>query len=312
MTRIDFTNIEYPKKMKCWVMPGYDRPINKIKFYSLELLSAKPVLLVLKKFSKVIDYIASFESDKKEFKLSLDELNQMNGPTKSDPEKFGYKGDVFLKEIGFIHKYAIQIRTKELQSESLELYEHLIQALGQVIEQKKITKVFNFGIGYPYIDLILAQKFPAVKFIGIERTPAAKIYYESFTETSSNLEVIHGDVIKHLKENRYEKGLFLHIRTAVLLPKDFLEELYEAVGESGFQFVYGAEQIGISRRTRKPYEFSLESKPSELYRRHMFIHNYPALLAKASYQVEEFITLNTRHPHEDYRILNFLAEKMSK
>ena len=113
----------------------------------------------------------------------------------------------------------------------------------------------------------------------------------------------------HLENNKYANGLFVHIRTAVLLPKTFIHNLYGKLENSGFVQLYAVEPLGLSRRSGKNYEFSFADKESELYRRHMFIHNYPGILNLYKFNVNTLELFQTNHPHFDYRMLIVDAQK---
>ena len=95
----------------------------------------------------------------------------------------------------------------------------------------------------------------------------------------------------------------------MLLPKEFIEELYQSVYSSGFKYISLMEQIGISHQTYKCYDFSDKDKPSVAYRGGMYLHNYPGILKKCGYRVIESKLIKTDHPHEDFRFLYILAEK---
>ncbi|MDO8579988.1 MAG: hypothetical protein Q7S13_00740, partial [Candidatus Omnitrophota bacterium] len=70
----------------------------------------------------------------------------------------------------------------------------------------------------------------------------------------------------------------------------------------------GMEQVGVSRETSKTFEFSEESVPSVLFRGFMFLHNYPGILKETGWKPEEIELVKTKHPHEDFRILSFVAK----
>jgi hypothetical protein len=291
---------------------GFDRPLSKFKFAILSMLTHQVLVRCYKSVLRIITNLVNFFEDRIEHKASLTQLQVMSTEAALDPKEFGYTGDVFTRELEFIHKYALQLKSAEYgkATESLTLYARLLTDLEKVLSSGEITTVLNFGIGYAYIDSLLANQFPNVNFVGIERTPVARWYNREFGLTQpSNLEILDGDIIKHLENNRYKNGLLLHIRTATLLPKGFMRDLYKCAYLSGFTQIYGAEQCGISRRTGEPFEFSYTDKPSELYRRHMFIHNYPALLNESGFNLPEIQFIKTDHPHFDYRILTFLAKK---
>jgi hypothetical protein len=241
----------------------------------------------------------------------MKELSSMNQNIFNlNSNDFGYTGDVFTRELDFIHKYAVQTKNFNLHnsSESKVLYERVITDLSVILNEGKIKNVFNFGIGYAFIDKQLAIKFPNINFFGIERSSAAKFYNEHIG-IPTNLKIIEGDIISHLENTKYNDGLFIHIRTAVLLPKIFISNLYSKLEKSGFVELYAVEQLGLSRRSGTNYEFSLGDKKSELYRRHMFIHNYPGILNMYRFNVKTFELFQTSHPHFDFRMLIIGAQK---
>jgi hypothetical protein len=275
-------------------------------------MTLKLLLPIYIKSNQYIKKLLEFDNDKKQHFKSLKELNEMNQNNLNiNSNDFGYTGDVFTRELDFIHKYAVQ--TKNLssldnKSESKALYERVITDLSTILSEGKIQNVFNFGIGYAFIDKQLAIKFPNINFFGIERSPAAK-FYNDHDGVPTNLKILEGDVILHLENNKYANGLFVHIRPAVLLPKTFIQNLYSKLENSGFIELYAVEQLGLSRRSGTNFEFSLADKESELYRRHMFIHNYPGILNKYRFNIKTFELFQTNHPHFDYRMLIIGAQK---
>jgi len=260
----------------------------------------------------ILKLFIEFDNDKKQHFKSLKELNDMNRENHNiNSNDFGYTGDVFTRELDFIHKYAVQTKNFNLlnnNSESKVLYERVVTDLSAILNEGKIKNVFNFGIGYAFIDKQLAIKFPNINFFGIERSSAAKFYNEHIG-VPTNLKIIEGDIISHLENTKYNDGLFIHIRTAVLLPKIFISNLYSKLEKSGFVELYAVEQLGLSRRSGTNYEFSLGDKKSELYRRHMFTHNYPGILNMYRFNVKTFELFQTSHPHFDYRMLIIGAQK---
>ena len=276
------------------------------KFILLELMTIKLLVPIYTKVLSILKILMEFDNDKKQHFKSLKELSDMNKNSLNiDSSDFGYTGDVFSRELDFIHKYAVQTKnfnSLNNKSESKALYERVISDLSSILNEGKIRNVFNFGIGYAFIDKQLAIKFPNINFIGIERSPAAK-FYNDHDGIPKNLKILEGDVISHLENNKYDHGLFIHIRTAVLLPKTFIQNLYSKLENSGFVELYAVEQLGLSRNSGTNFEFSLVDKKSELYRRHMFIHNYPGILNKFKFNIKIFELLQTNHPHFDYRML---------
>ena len=298
------TGSQLPNKPKNLAL-GYDRPMSIFEFVFYRMFTQKPLITIYVWTQRIVKKFLDFENDKKQHLNSLKQLQEMNRNTSIvDSNEFGYTGDTFTRELDFIHKYALQTKSFHLNnlSESKALYERVIADLSAILEQGKIKNVFNFGIGFAFVDKQLALKFPNINFFGIERTLAAKLYNEA-DGIPSNLNIFAGDVISHLKNKSYENGLFIHIRTAVLLPKPFIEDLYSRLENAGFVELYAVEQLGLSRNTGRSYNFSYQEKRSELYRRHMFIHNYPGILKKYHFDIKRFDLFHTNHPHFDYRML---------
>ena len=89
--------------------------------------------------------------------------------------------------------------------------------------------------------------------------------------------------------------------------------------------VTGCQSTGPSSQTQKiivknkassasiaknAYNFSDDDKPSVAYRGGMYLHNYPGILRKFGYRVVESKLIKTDHPHEDFRLLYMLAERI--
>jgi|688.fasta_scaffold503680_2 hypothetical protein len=313
MSDLDFSSISRnnaPKKPLFTVL-SYDQPMNVIKFIFLRFNSLSGPLFIYRKIHTLSKMILDFDNDKKQHIKSLKELELMNQKgLKVDSNDFGYTGDTFKRELDFIHNYAVQINSfseQESNSESKKLYERVISDLGVILSSGRIKNVFNFGVGYAHIDKQLALKFPKINFFGIERSSAAK-YYNEHNNIPSNLKILEGDVLSHISSTKYSDGLFIHIRTTLLLPTQFVDELYSKLNDSGFVELYAVEQLGLSRSTGTFYEFSILEKNSELYRRHMFIHNYPNILKKYKFYIKSFDFFQTNHPNFDYRMLVINAE----
>ena len=191
--------------------------------------------------------------------------------------------------------------------ESPVLYEHTIAKASELILENKITTFFNLGICYPYVDSQLAKKFLDTKFIGIERTEILPILNNHFFADQKNMVSICGDLFDYLKSNSFTNSVFFHSRTMTLLSKSFVERTYKSAAQAGFSFIFGNEQIGVSRESGLPYVFSFSDKPSEIYRKTMFMHNYPAILKEAGYETIYVEAIQTGHPDPDYRILSFIG-----
>lgn len=226
--------------------------------------------------------------------------------------EYGYAGDVFINELTTAHKYKKQIDEGfNGPSESRRLYEHIVDVSTDLLERTHAPCYYNFGVSYAYTDSILARKFPTVSFFGIERTDAARVYNERFFGALQNLKVQSGDVFELFEKNRFDGGVFFHSRTLLLLPQEFIRQLYVAVRKAGFEYIVGAEQYGISRQVGRAYEFSYEYQDSVVYRDFMYIHNWPNILKDCGFELQRIESITTDHPHADFRILSFEARVVS-
>ena len=224
-----------------------------------------------------------------------------------DPADTGYTGDY---EITTFFNYRKQLTDEYWlnHSESKELYKKLTYGMSDLIKSKgNIKTVFNFGVSYAYVDSILAQDFQNIQFWGYDRSSFTKAVNEVEFAKIRNLKFLCGDLFEHITENAYVNGIFLHCRTACVLNKPILEEVYDKAFHAGFEYVAAFEQFGLSRETFGPFTFSLQQTDSVPYRNFMFIHNYPALLLNAGYRVEKFEIFKTDSPHPDYKMAAFVA-----
>jgi hypothetical protein len=187
------------------------------------------------------------------------------------------------------------------------LYERQQIIIGELLRAKNVDKFVNFGVSYAYIDDILATRFPDVNFIGVDRSIKTKRYNEFIFGSRSNLRFEAMDILSFLANDRAENGVFFHARTATYVARPILEEIYAAARRSGYRTVVGFEPFGMSRVTGEACEFSLTEQESIAYLYTMIVHNYPAVLRKQGYELLHFDVLEINHPHEDHRLLEFVA-----
>jgi len=227
------------------------------------------------------------------------------------PNKFGsgFGYENATEELKCVMSYNQEVAENfKSPGESRKLYDHAQTVLKPLLS--KVQRLINFGVSYAYIDSLLAIQFKNVEFIGIDRSKFTKMYNEHCFNIE-NLKFVAGDIFDFLEDRTSTDDIFFHTRTLALLPKSFITKLYTKVQESNFKYIVGMEQIGISRQTGKPYEFSLDDQDSVIYRGPMFIHNYPWLLSQAGYKILNIELVKTDHSHLDYRILSFVAKRES-
>lgn len=280
--------------------------------YPLRMLIAKNDVLysiVSKVRNFLFSRIINLRRLKHDYEKSLAKLSGTDQIGYELDSEYGYSGDVFANEILTAIKYRTQIAEDfPHPSESKRLYEHIIELSSNLLATHEIPTFLNFGVSYAYTDAILARKFPETKFVGIERTSAAKMINLDFTAEIKNLEMLSGDIFDLFSQRKFDGGVLFHSRTLLLMPQDFIRKLYKAAHEAGFRYIIGTEQYGISRQTGKPYEFSYEYQDSVVYRTFMYIHNWPNILEESGFELQQIESIKTDHPHEDYRIMSFLAK----
>jgi len=280
-------------------------------------LLIKKILIVKNNFlSRLIQKVARGSAHYKDQQSTFEKglrLLKEGGDAYSTESEFGYSGDVFINELLAAHNYKTEIDDDfKDPSESKKLYDHVIETTTKLINNNKSKYYLNFGISYAYTDSILAKKFPNCRFFGIERTDSAKIYNERYFKHLNNLTSHSGDIFDFLSNKSFEDGIFNHSRTLLLLlNREFINKLYKSVYSAGFRYILLTEQFGISRQTKKPYNFSYdEDRESALYRSIMFTHNYPKLLKDNGFKVNRIEAIKTDHPHQDFRLLSIEAERI--
>ena len=213
-------------------------------------------------------------------------------------------------------KYANEINSPSFgpnsngEGESYFLYEEQKKVLSDTIERNKVERVFNFGIYFAHIDSILARKYPDVEFLGTDLSPYNRAFNESKFSDIKNLTILSDDVFDLFGKLAFKNSVFLTSRTLVLLPKDFILRLYNAVHEAGFEYIVGFEQHGLSMETLQPYVFDCSDKDSVIWRDKMYIHNYLGLLESSGYKVENAYNFATGHASPDYKIMSFVAKRV--
>jgi hypothetical protein len=224
-------------------------------------------------------------------------------------EDLGYTGDQEIQAFLLYRRELKEGRTRQA-TESGALYDKQLEVIPPLLKSDpEIKKFLDFGVCYAHIDMELAKRFPAVEFHGIDRSPLTKILNEFEFGQRPNLKFIVGDVMPHLEHMDYDASVFFHSRTALVLSRPVLEELYRRVFKAGFRYIVGFEQFGLSRETLKPFVFDLDVRDSVPFRAFMFIHNYPAILRDAGYTMVRAEVFKTDHGDKDYRFLYFLGKR---
>lgn len=286
----------------------------KLLRYSASLVERFPILC---KISRGVAhrFLLDFGDSSRDFGVDpkyADLLEKDENNAHLPASSYGYDSEIV--EIITMLKYQQQLNGKNFMTakgESATLYREAIKTATSLLENDpEVSSLLDFGVSYGYMNSVLAERFSDRKFFGVDRSPFVKLYNERIFSNYKNLSFYAGDVFDLLNQQDFKNGLLFHARTLLLLPPSFIRRLYAAVFKAGFKYIVGFEQLGISRQTNKPYEFSDSPKKSVCYRRSMYTHNYPGLLKECGFSVQEIDLVKTNHSHRDFRLLKFVAKRV--
>jgi hypothetical protein len=219
----------------------------------------------------------------------------------------GYKSSQVELSVAMGYQQEIEQGLKDSSFSKL-LYERQQNIISQLLLSNEVDKFVNFGVSFAYVDSLLAKQFPSVKFMGVDRSILTKRYNEFIFGSLANLSFEATDIRSFLAKEKAKNGLFFHARTATYVAKPMLEDIYAAARDGGYHFIVGFEPFGISRITRRPYDFSITDQDSLAYLHDMIIHNYPAILINQGYELVHLNVLKIHHDHADLRQLEFVAK----
>lgn len=294
--------------LRWWQTLSLAHPTDKFTFRLRDLLMRKQVIFTF--LVHLVNFI------KKNF-TDLPTLNKINSQTtaliessNSDYSEASEFGDESITgEFRSWDTYRRHIKRGGSGGESRALYQHVISKSQHLLSSEKLGTFFNLGVCYPFIDSELAKLFPDVRFIGFERTAVVPLLNNHYFAHQTNMRSESGDLFEHLARKNYTESVFFHARTLTLLPKTFVKRTYTSAHQAGFEFIFGNEQTGVSRHTKKSYRFSYDDAPTELFRKHMVTHNYPALLQSSGWNLIYAELLPTEHADPDFRIFTFIARR---
>ena len=277
--------------------------------YTLQtiLVSNPPIYRVIKRSLRTLRHMDDLKT--KHLK-SLELLKQDSVDANLYGSQYGYEDDLHELSTAIKYKEQLDNGVNSSANESGVLYRHAEDVLTNLLTADPNLKHFiNFGVSYAHIDSVLAVKFPAVTFIGIDRSTFTKHLNEEWFSHLKNMQFVAGDIFDFLAETDLTGGVFYHTRTLALLPRSFIERLYSAVKRAKFMYIVGMEMIGISRQTLRPYDFTNQAQASVVFRDGMYIHNYPGILNNAGFDMTRAELVRTNHPHADYRILSYTGHR---
>jgi hypothetical protein len=223
--------------------------------------------------------------------------------------RFGYDDE--SAELDAVLYYRSQIRSPhfaDLPSESHALYQAVFEEYDRIVaSDPSVTNMLDFGVSYAHVDSVLARKYPNTMFLGCDRSEPTMMINRLDFGSIKNLSFFAGDIFDCI-ERQERIDVFFHMRTACLLPAEFVEKLYTAARSKGAKYVLLAEQVGLSWETGKAYNFSDDLQPSVALRWKMMIHNYPYLLKQAGFTIGNHRLLATNHNDPNLRILLMVAK----
>ena len=294
--------------LKWWQTLSLAHPTDKFTFKVRNFVMRQEKILMF--LTHLINFTKKNFTDLPILKKINDQTTSMIESTNSDYSETSEFGDEAITgEFRSWDIYRRHIKKGGSGGESRALYKHVISTSQALISNEKIGTFFNLGVCYPFIDSELAKFFPDVTFVGFERTAVVPLLNNHYFAHQTNMHAEAGDLFEHLASKNYNNSVFFHARTLTLLPKTFVEKTYRSAHKAGFEFIFGNEQTGISRSSKKSFQFSYSDTPSELFRRHMLTHNYPAILSASGWDVIYADLIQTEHQDPDFRIFSFIAKR---
>lgn len=162
--------------------------------------------------------------------------------------------------------------------------DHAIRrAVKPILQGGEIRTFIDFGAFCAHTIFRLAQEFPAIRFIGIDRPQIARdLNVEAFA--LPNLEFIAGDVLDLVETAQIgaDTALF-HARTACFCYPAYLRRLYAASRRRGISHILAAEVTTFSRWFLKLYPQGQFPAISMAARTKTFVHDYRRLIEEAGY-----------------------------
>lgn len=187
------------------------------------------------------------------------------------------------------------------------LFGHGANTLIRAIEASGANRVIDFGVSYGVMDCWLAERFPDVEFIGVDRAQAVKKLNDT-DFNRPNLNFVAADIMEYLSNETDLSGtLLFHMRTGTLLPQSFMENLYAVASSAGLRGVVGIETYGYSWELGGLYYQSPNPKLSVSFRKTMLLHNYEGMLRRVgfSFKCMEYVKLEKEE--EGFRLQTFIA-----
>ena len=163
------------------------------------------------------------------------------------------------------------------------MIENIIQQI--INEYPDIRQVVDFGTFCANPLYKLSKNYPQVNFFGVDREQATKKFNDA-AFSNPNLKFIAGqiiDVLPTIKTNN--QSLLFHSRTATLIYPEQMKRIYKACATNGVKYIATYENFALSRTHLNYFDFNNMPAEAITYGSVMMIHNYPAYMQEAGYEI---------------------------
>lgn len=220
----------------------------------------------------------------------------------------GYGFDSEADDFSYLELMQTDLRAGA-RSKHLPTFQRGFNEISRLIHTLEIERVVNFGVALAWMDDRLAELYPNVEFVGIDRALSIKAFNDEAYHRP-NLSFVAADVNDWLAKQGSLKGhLCVNMRTMLNFPEGFVRAYYRNIYGRGAAGVYCLEDYGIPRETDKIYPLDFERKPSVHYRNRIMMHNYPEIIASAGFTVTRVEFFENWWQDEDQRYVELSATR---
>lgn len=198
--------------------------------------------------------------------------------------------DIYTKDfvIGtWWYYYRSYMMKGEYQDGNVALDSSIRRAIEKLLRQNPdVTTFIDFGAFCGYTIAKLAEEFPGIRFVGIDRTIGDIDTLNKRAFPLPNVEFIGGDTLDYIRKGDFGgKAVIYHTRTACYCYPEYLRQLYAACRDKGVAQVYCAEGMSFSRWYLRFHPLGAYPKISLAARGSTFLHDYKRLLEEAGYRI---------------------------
>ena len=192
--------------------------------------------------------------------------------------------DTLSEERSWMNYYYRQKRKPREDSTPFTFAEHVKLASHVLCGDPACRTMLDFGAFMATPDQIIADYFPDVNVIGLDRSTRVKFLNEQ-EFSAPNLHFVAEDIFSFIRANDLRGALMTHVRTTSLLYPAAVSLLYAEAARAGIKHIIGIEYSGYSRELHRFFPFEETLTPSAVLRDGMFIHDYPNIAEACGYSV---------------------------